>query len=177
LAKETLQKRQEEVNAICDEAGLAEKDYPKVTAFEDNVSILYIKISNNTTTDHEVTTKHHNDDADAEGSETEPTIVTKKDDLQTKMVEAQELLSRFSSFVADMKAVSITDSPATATTTTTKKAIPRKKSIDRHTAKTTTNQRKKSLGRSFNKVQDTTNGVTVNFVRKASRDRAATVKK
>ncbi len=138
IAKDALQRRQEDVNLVCENAGIDKKEWPKITKFDDNTSIIYVKIPS----------------LQEEKQPRTAEVTGTKEDLQSKLTEAQELLGRFSHLMKDIQPV-VVKKPAT------KKSVEKRNIVP---------QRKQSLRRNvFTKVEK--DGVTVNFVRKSSRER------
>jgi len=155
IAKEALQRRQKEITMLCEEAKI--KDIPVIKHFDDNVSIIYVKIPGL----HELKTTDVTS-APKLGAAT-------KEDLQAKLSEAQELFGRFSHLMKDLEPSAESAAKAATPTmaTSAKKPPAAKKSIEKRNPAPTT--RKQSLKREVRKVQK--DGVTVNFVRRASRER------
>jgi len=145
IADDALQRRQEEVNSLCEMAKM--KTVPKIDKFEDNVTIIYVKIPS----------LH----------ETEEKATSTKEDLQAKLSEAQELFGRFSNLMKELE----TPESAAAATPTMKppKKTTSKKSIEKRPQAAKPPLRKQSLNRDVRKVEK--DGVTVNFTRKPSRER------
>ncbi len=180
IAKEVLVRRQEEVNNICLEAGMPVDDIPKITAYDDNVTILYVKIPS---------VENGNENASEEDAFEDENVAADKDlakpfdktqeELQDKLLQAKDLLTKFSSLMKDMTAVAEPPAYAKAKKQIVVENTPakptRKKSLDRAARKEPAQppQRKKSVRRdakTTGHAKDDSN-VTIKFVRKPSRER------